>query len=111
MIENYDPNKAQSFDYEHVLKLTFGQWGYKAEFIATAKGNVTGMDCLGSALYDVLHQLPDTYPGVEDSPLTMVMTNPAGEKLTNDDIMFDEDELRGMLIAAEIIELRKVEKQ
>ena len=101
---NYDPNLVCSGRFaDHKIKLTFGQWDYRAEMIAEVGGNCMGLTVIESAVSEAYDQLP-TMHSYELKFITL--KNSAGDALQcEDDCDEGEDWLGKMLVAAEIISI------
>ncbi len=107
---NYDPNICRNFA-THTIKLTFGQWDYRAEIIVTVGGNCSGLDVIKSAVNKVYNDLTDNGDGPE-----IMLTRPRKSETDEDYTLTiaEEDEgsdfLADMLISAEITALKPEEE-
>lgn len=97
MIEDYNPNQ----DYEHIWRVTFHQWGYKAVHEMSVGGNTRGLDTLKYALEQF----------AEKTPRLFYLHDAKGNTLEIDLVADYEDgcyeeSLDRMVVAAELIEVR-----
>lgn len=99
-LQDYDPNITAA-GCNHSVRLVFGQFEYRAAFIAIVGGNCSGLTIIESAIEAVFESLPDS-GGVA----SLIMQSISDE---DDECQFDDDEdqgsdfLKDMLISAEII--------
>ncbi|WP_313572016.1 DUF5406 family protein [Pantoea piersonii] len=105
---NYDPNLVCSGKFaDHKIKLTFGQWDFRAEVIAEVGGNCMGLTVIESAVSEAYDKLPKMH-SYEMKFITM--KNDVGDVLQcEDDCDEGDDWLGKMLIAAEIISIEPEE--
>jgi len=101
---NYDPNFTLSGKFaDQTIKLTFGQWDYRAELVAEVGGNCMGLTVIESAVSDAYDRLP-TMHSYEIKFIHL--KNAKGETLEcMDDLDEGDDWLAKMLIGAEIISI------
>ena len=101
---NYDPNICRNFA-KHTVKLTFGQWTYRAEHTVKVGGNCSGLDVIKAAVGSVYDKLPDNGDGPE-MILTNLLQDASGKNATMTVAEEGDDEfLQKILIGAEIIAL------
>ncbi|MEN4544941.1 DUF5406 family protein [Pantoea agglomerans] len=101
---NYDPNLVCSGRFaDHKIKLTFGQWDFRAEIIAEVGGNCMGLTVIESAVSDAYDRLPTMH---SYEMKFIELKNSAGDVLQCEDECDEgEDWLGKMLVAAEIISI------
>lgn len=100
-VMNYDPNMVMSGNRaEQTIKLTFGDWEYRAEMKVVLRSNVRGADAIEFAIEEAFDQLYDNDAGFA----TLVMSDAEGNTLT-DDQGEDEEWLKDKLIKAEIVDI------
>lgn len=98
-IMDYDPNLTNSGKRaKQTVRLTFGQWDYRATREVVVGGNCTGRSVIDSAVWRAYEELEgDRSPRIE-------LTRANGDTLLcTDDEDRGEDWLSDMLVAAEII--------
>ncbi|MBE5254567.1 DUF5406 family protein [Mixta mediterraneensis] len=105
---NYDPNLVCSGKFANQkVKLTFGQWDYRAEIIAEVGGNCMGMTVIESAVEDAYDRLPTVH---SYNLKYLSLHNKNGDVLEcPDDCDEGDDWLAKMLVAAEIISIEPEE--
>lgn len=107
-VMNYDPNFTLSGKFaDQKIKLTFGQWDYRAELIAEVGGNCTGLTVIESAVSDAYDRLPTMH---SYEMKFIELKNSEGDVLQCEDVCDEgEDWLGKMLVAAEIISIEPEE--
>jgi hypothetical protein len=102
---NYDPNICRNFA-THTVKLTFGQWTYRAEHTVKVGGNCSGLQVIKTAVNILYDKLPDNGDGPEIR-LTNLLQDSSGKDaaLTVAQEDGDDEFLHNILIGAEIIAL------
>lgn len=99
-MEDYDPNDAKSMSTVHVVKVTLQQWEYKKSFIVEIGGNCAGFTNMDTAIDLVLEKL---YDPRSDSYHVVLMDVDGNELITEDDEYMEEEWLKDMVVAIEII--------
>lgn len=102
---DYDPNLVLCGRHaDQRVKLTFGNWDYRAEFTVTVGGNCRGLTVIESAVGMVYDRLPVSRGKWQLAELILTRVN--GDRLScEDDADKGEEWLKDMLIGAEIISI------
>lgn len=102
-VMNYDPNMVTSGrKAKQVVRMTFGQWEYRATFEKTVGGNGRGLSVIDCAV----GQVSDDLYSDEREYGSITMLNANGDELIcDDDDDMGEDWLKNMLISAEIVSI------
>lgn len=99
-VMDYDPNLLYcGRTAKQVVKLTFGDWKYRAEMTVTIGGNARGQSVIEAAVERAFEILIG-----DDDFATLVMSDSEGNTLTDDE-GDDEEWLMRKLIKAEIISI------
>ena len=101
---NYDPNLVCSGRFaDHKIKLTFGQWDYRAEMIAEVGGNCMGLTVIESAVSEAYDQLPTMHS--YDMPYIRLADKAGNVLECADEDDEGEEWLAKMLVSAEIVSI------
>jgi len=99
---NYDPNLVFCGRMAtQTVRLTFGVWEYRKTIDITVGGNCRGLGVIEAAVENAYDQLPSAPYASEAKTITL--TGVDGEEVDLDED--EEDWLKNMLIAAEIIDI------
>lgn len=106
-VANFDPNLNYCGKRsQKTIRLTFGLWRYRAAFEVAVGGNISGFDNIGCAIGALYDEMFGDNP---DKPL--VLTDSDGNTLeATDDDAEEDDWLKEMLVAAEIVSIQPQEK-
>ena len=102
---NYDPNLVTCGKRaKQTVKLVFAQWEYRFETVVDVGGNCTGLSVIECAISSFADKMFDKSECPE-----LVLAKENGDTLENE--IEDEDDLKNMLVYAEILSIEPEEQK